>query len=353
MGDSVLPGGLQGSAISARGDEPWSEEEAARFNLMGASAPFLDAMRVLRRVASCDVTVLIRGETGTGKELAARAVHYLGARRNLPFIPVNCGAVPDHLVESELFGHTRGAFTDARESRPGVIGQADGGTLFLDEIEAMSPHLQVALLRFLQDREYRPVGGSSVLGADVRIVAASNVDLKKLSSSGGFRADLLYRFEVVTLDLPPLRERGDDVILLAQSFTERFCHQYGKPVKQIAPEARNALRQFSWPGNVRELENLIHRQVVLDDSPTLKVACILPPAKASDPRSPTRMSFRDAKERAIEDFERAYITALLNETNGNVSHAARLCGKERSRLGKLLKKYRLERSTFNASPARA
>jgi DNA-binding NtrC family response regulator len=316
----------------------------ARLNLVGDSPPFVACVKLICRIAACDATVLIQGETGTGKELAARAIHYLGARRSAPFIAVNCGALPESLVESELFGHARGAFTDAREARAGVVAQAEGGTLFLDEVEAMGPRAQVALLRFLQDHEYRPVGGTVVRGANVRVLASSNVDLDGMAARGVFRQDLLFRLDVLPVELPPLRERGDDVVLLAEAFLRRFSAEYRQPSKTLDAASIAWLRRHQWPGNVRELENLIHRQFLLFDSAVIRLA----PSDTAEPEH-AEVTFREAKARAIAEFERHYIVALLVRTGGNISLAARLAGKERSRLGKLVKKYGLDRQRFAVS----
>src|SRR5262249_52659390 len=269
----TAPGGrsARGSSRASEPDGPRSPVgDDALTNLVGASPAFLEAVELIRRVSTCDAAVLIQGETGTGKELAARAIHYLGSRRDAPFVPINCGAIPETLVESELFGHARGAFTDAREAHQGVIAQAEGGTLFLDEIEAMGARGQVALLRFLQDHEYRPVGGCP-RGANVRVVASSNVDLPALATQGGYRQDLLFRLTILVLELPPLRARGDDVVLLAETFVKRFCRQYRRPATALHPETSAQLRARDWPGNVRELENLIHRAVVLNDAAVLQL----------------------------------------------------------------------------------
>jgi len=323
-------------------------------NLVGNSPAFLEALELIRRSAACDATVLLQGETGTGKELAARAIHYLGARRKFPFVPVNCGALPDTLVENELFGHARGAFTDARDSRQGVIAQAQGGTLFLDEVEALSQKAQVALLRFLEDFEYRPLGGAEVHTADVRIIAAGNTDLAAAAKAGGFRRDLLFRLNVLPVDLPPLRARGRDVVRLAEMFLQRFARQYRRPPKSLHPEALERLLQYAWPGNVRELENVIHRELLMSDAPTIHMRCLTPCAGdcAGAPEALagtlTKASFQDAKARAIAQFERAYIIELLERTGGNISQAARISGKERSRLGKMLKKYGVERRAFSS-----
>src|SRR6266849_9855039 len=203
-----------------------SEGAFARLNMLGDAPVFKEALRIISRVATVDATVLIQGETGTGKELAARALHYLSHRRDFPFIPVNCGALPDNLLESELFGHERGAFTDAKRATRGLVAQAEGGTLFLDEVEAMTPRAQVVLLRFLQDHEYRPVGGRLVSNGDLRIVASSNVDLEELVRRSQFRRDLLFRFSIMSVTMPPLRERGRDVVLLAEHFLRGFAIQY-------------------------------------------------------------------------------------------------------------------------------
>jgi len=323
-------------------------EEFRHLNLIGESEAFQRVLRLVQRLAQCDATVLIHGETGTGKELVARAVHYLGSRRTSPFIAVNCGAIPDSLVESEFFGHTSGAFTDAKQARAGVVAQAQGGTLFLDEVDSLSARSQVSLLRFLQDYEYRPVGGSASKSANVRVVAATNADLEQLVAAGSYRRDLLYRLNVLSVHLPPLRERGDDVRLLAEAFLRRLSVRHGMPARTLHPDALAFLRTYAWPGNVRELENLIQREFLLSDDDQIRIA----PAGAAPggdldfPSMGTDDTFQQAKARAIAQFERAYIGELLERTRGNVSLAARLCGKERSRLGKLLKKYGLDRADF-------
>lgn len=327
-------------------------EDFARFNLIGRSPPFLAALGLVVKFAACNATVLIQGETGTGKELVARAIHYLSTRRDRQFIPINCATLPDSLVESELFGHVRGAFTDAREARTGLIAQADGGTLFLDEIEAISPRAQAALLRFLQNREYRPLGSARVQHADVRVLASSNADLKAMVEAGSFRSDLLFRLNVLAVQLPPLRSRAGDVALLADAFLSRLSAEYGQPVKTLAPAALPLLAAYPWPGNVRELENLMHREWLLSTGPVIAPAP--PSADAGDTESAAILfdqaapTFKAAKARAVAEFERAYMTGLLARTAGNLTLAARIAGKDRSDLGKLLKKHGLSRP---ASPA--
>lgn len=334
--------------------DPLSPDGAfARLNLIGESPAFRAVLALVHRMASCTATVLIQGETGTGKELIAGALHYLSDRRNGPFISINCGAIPDSLFEAELFGHVRGAFTDAREANQGLIAQAAGGTLFLDELEALCPRGQVALLRFLQNQEYRPVGGATIRNANVRVVGSTNALLGELAAKGAYRPDLWFRLSVLVVELPPLRSRGDDVILLARAFLDRLSRQYGRPTKTLHSASVGYLRAHPWPGNVRELENLMHREFLLSDDPEVRLPGSGQPPEQSAPAPPpgalTATRFREAKARAIAEFECAYVTELLKRANGNVSLAARLAGKERSRLGKLLRKYRLSGTAFRAS----
>jgi len=319
----------------------------ASLNLIGESPAFLRALSLIHRVSQCDAAVLIEGETGTGKELAARAIHYLSPRKSGPFVPINCGAIPESLVESELFGHTRGAFTDAKEAREGVIAQARAGTLLLDEVDTLSPRSQVALLRFLQDQEYRPVGGRTVQRADVRIIAATNSDLAALTDRGHYRQDLLFRLDLLKIKLPALRDRRDDVRLLADLFVSRFSQQYGT-AKTLHPDSCGVLSEYSWPGNVRELENAVHREFLLGDGPVLRIVPREAAAAASQPRheSLTTVGFRAAKAKMIAEFERTYLIELLSRADGNLTRAAKLSGKERSRLGKLVRKYGLTRAHF-------
>jgi DNA-binding NtrC family response regulator len=327
----------------------------AQLNLIGRSPAFLDAMEHIRRLVRCDATVLIEGETGTGKELVARAIHYLGAHADGPFVPVNCGALPDHLVENELFGHERGAYTDAKGSVLGAIGEAAGGTLFLDEVEALSPKTQAALLRFLQDREYRPLGGRRARRSDARVVAATNADLRALCDQRAFRADLFFRLEILSIVLPPLRDRAGDVEVLTSHFIEMYRQQYASGPLSLDPRSMPSLLAYPWPGNVRELENLVHRAVLMADGRQLLVQ---PGVASADGVAPTLLGnpeapdieggFAAAKARVIQTFERSYLTRLMAETNGNVTQAARLAAKERRALGKLLRKHGI---LSNRSPA--
>lgn len=335
-------------------DSAGKEDDLAhfkRYGLIGASTAFREVLRLITRVARYDAPVLIEGETGTGKELCARAIHYLGTRQGQPFIPVNCGALPDNLVENELFGHEKGAFTDAKQSQVGLVAQAQGGTLFLDEIETLSPKGQVALLRFLEDFEYRPLGGKGLRKADVRLIVAGNTELTLLVERGEFRRDLFYRLNVVTIDIPPLRERKDDIKLLAEAFVSQASVRYRLPLKALDLSSLAWMENHDWPGNVRELENVIHRAYVISDGACIRLAagdtvrCAL--ASGDEPKNDSvERDFNAAKARVIQEFEQAYLRQLLTETSGNVTVAAKRAGKERRALGKLLKKHGLDRSHY-------
>ncbi len=314
-------------------------------SLAGNSPAFRKAVAMMEKLATLDVPLLIEGETGTGKELAARAVHYQGMRHAGPFVAVNCGAFPDTLVESELFGHVRGAFTDARSDKAGLVETARSGSLFLDEVDSLSPKAQVTLLRFLQDFNYRPVGGRVEMKADVRVIAASNASLDALAQSGQFRLDLLYRLRVMSLRLPPLREREGDALLLAQLFFARCRDGHDCQAHVLDDESCDWFGRYPWPGNVRELESLIYREALMSDDEILRIeapiALRLERRSTPDRRIPEfeGVGLAAAKTRMIQQFERAYLDRLMNRAGGNVTRAARMAGKERRALGKLLKKY--------------
>lgn len=300
----------------------------------------------LRRYASCDVQVLIEGETGTGKELAAREIHYASARRDHPFVPVNCGALPDSLIENELFGHDRGAFTDAKGVQRGLIDYARGGTLFLDEVDTLSSKGQITLLRFLQDNEYRPVGGGAARVADTRIIAATNACLESRVAAGVFRRDLQYRLNALYVWLPPLRDRDGDVALLADHFLREVAVRLHGPPKYWSDAALQALVAYAWPGNVREMDNVALRAYMSADAAVITLADLIAAepafATASAPSrridQPT-LGFSAAKTHAIRKFEYDYLTQLMQQSCGNISAAARLSGTERRQLGKLLQKH--------------
>lgn len=308
-------------------------------HIVGASPAHAALLDQLKRIARSEAPTLIEGETGTGKELAARAVHYGGARRDGPFVPLNCGALPDALVESELFGHERGAFTDAREKRTGLVAEARGGTLFLDEVDALSAKAQVTLLRFLQDQRYRPVGTPREQRGDVRVIAAANRPLDALAAAGGFRSDLLYRLKILHVVVPPLRERADDIVRLADHFVARFAAQYRMPRKALHPDALEWLRRHRWPGNVRELENWIHRAFLMAPGDTIVLETAPPAATIAE--TADLESFAHAKAEAVRRFEHDYLCRALALGDGCVTRAARLAGKERRAFGKLLKKHGL------------
>jgi DNA-binding NtrC family response regulator len=317
--------------------------DALESNLLGSSPQFAHVLAQIRRIAKYDVTVLIGGETGTGKELGARAVHYLSARANRPFIPVNCGALAESLVESELFGHERGAFTDARQSAPGLISESEGGSLFLDEVDTLSLKAQAALLRFLQDGTYRRVGGTQMRRTNVRLIAASNANLEQLVETRQFRRDLLYRLMVMPLVMPPLRERGKDVAELAQAFLGRLNRQYhgDTPQKCFHPELLAKLEHYSWPGNVRELEHFIQREYLLCDGEVLNAGLPSDRLPANKTITTQNEGFKQAKAKTIAEFERSFVQAMLERAQGNISRAARMAGQDRSAFSKLVHKYRL------------
>ncbi|TCV94669.1 sigma-54 interacting transcriptional regulator [Luteibacter rhizovicinus] len=319
--------------------EPGREHDVDRPNLIGTSPAFLAALELIRKVAACTAPVLIEGETGTGKELAARAIHYMSARRNAPFVAVNCGAIPESLLESELYGHERGAYTDARDAAPGLIAQAHGGSLLLDEIETMSQRTQVVLLRFLQDQEYRAVGGRRTLHADTRIIASSNADLEAMTTQGQFRQDLFFRLNVLAFRLPSLRERPGDAALLADAFLRRLGQRYQRPDKLLHVETEAFLRDYAWPGNVRELENLIHREYLFSEDDVLHFTSPRREGIAARAPSAHAKTFKCAKAEVVARFERSYVTEVLSMAGGNVSLAARLAHKERSAFCRLIRKH--------------
>jgi two-component system, NtrC family, response regulator GlrR len=321
--------------------------------MVGKSIAFLKMTALIAKIADCDAPVLLEGETGTGKELVARAIHYQGKRRDQPFVPVNCGAIPDLLIENELFGHRKGAFTDARVDQPGLIAHARSGTLFLDEVDALSPKGQVTLLRFLQDQHYRPLGERREQATDVRIIAASNAGLGALAEAGQFRRDLLYRLKILFLEVPPLRERPGDSVLLAEHFARVGSQRFGKPSITLDPATLAWIETYAWPGNIRELENWVYRQVLLADDPVIHLNPI--DAPRGDRRRADRrrreldaLDYVTAKAKVLEDFEKQFLASVLAKAQGNVTAAAQLAGTERRYLGKLLKKRGLDKTHYHA-----
>jgi DNA-binding NtrC family response regulator len=326
--------------VTQRGDALVQKlkEEIGLKQLIGESPVFLDEVQRVPRFARCEATVLIAGESGTGKEIFARAIHYLSPRADRPFVPLNCGALPEHLVESEIFGHKRGAFTGAAMDQPGLIREAEGGTLFLDEIDGLTRAAQVKLLRFLQDGEYRSVGSQQIVHANIRVVAAGNADFSRIVREGKFREDLFYRLNVLALSLPPLRERRGDIILLAHHILETQAAHAGAPPKKLSLGALNLLLSHSWPGNVRELENVLTRAIVLSDRDTIEPADLnLPDAGGAE----TNPSFQATKSNVIRRFEHDFLETILRAHQGNITHAARAVKKNRRAFWQLLRKHGL------------
>lgn len=305
-----------------------------------------DIHNTIEKISPCDVTILISGESGTGKDLIARAVHYMGPRSGYPFIPVNCSAIPESLFENELFGHVKGAFTGARYQQSGLVKEAEGGTLFLDEIDAVSPYVQVKLLRLLQDKEYRLLGESIYHKANIRIMVATNRNLKRLMREGSFRDDLYYRLNIVRLYVRPLRERKEDIPLLVKHFIRKYCEEYDKGNKKISENAMNELIAYPWPGNIRELENIVQQAIIMSSVSVIDTADINLPT-VSDVSSGECEKFSDAKKRTIESFERNYLITLLQKHRGNVVNAAMIAGKSRTGLWNLIKKYNLSPKQFH------
>ena len=313
--------------------------------LVGDSNTFRQAVAKVELLAHSKAPVIISGETGSGKELLARAIHYQSVRRDKPFIPVNCGALPDDLFENELFGHSKGAYTSASTAERGLITEAEGGTLFLDEVDALSPAAQIKLLRFLQSGEYRPLGSSRALVADVRIIAATNIDLHRSVQLKLFREDLHYRLNVLSLMIPALRDRGTDVLALASHFLSKYAREHDRLTPRLSEEARRKLLNYSWPGNVRELEGVIQRAIVLQDSELLTPEDLELPS-INDGASSQPELFRLKKSLAIGQFERNFLAKLLATHSGNISQAAKAAGKDRRSFQRLLTKYGLNRKAF-------
>jgi two-component system response regulator HydG len=302
------------------------------FGLIGESEEMYKVYHAINKVRTTNATVLITGESGTGKELVARAIHYGGRTSKAPFVPVNCGGIPDSLLESELFGHVKGAFTGAMETRAGFFQTADGGTIFLDEISNTSLAMQAKLLRVLQEKEFYMVGSKKSHKVNVRVVAATNVDLMQLVRQGRFREDLYYRLNIVSIDLPPLRDRGDDVLLLTNFFLARYEKEAGRQSMKFTPKALRALKEYAWPGNVRELQNLVHRLVIMSDDDIIDVPDLPESFRYSASRS-------KGLNRRLEDVERDYILDVFAANSQNISRTAETLGIDRKTLRERLRKY--------------
>jgi two-component system response regulator GlrR len=320
---------------TVQGDETWMAGVVFRSSRMA------ELMAEARMVAASDASVLIRGESGTGKEVLARAIHRASPRAKGPFVAINCGAIPEQLLESELFGHAKGAFTGAGASRVGLFQAANGGTLFLDEIGDMPLALQVKLLRVLQERVVRPVGTTRAEPVDVRLLSATHRDLDAAMAQGQFREDLYYRLDVVSLNLPRLDERREDIPLLAAHFVQLLAGKYGKPVNGFAPEALEALATASWPGNVRQLFNVVEQSCALTSTPLIPLALV---QRALRVPAMDALTYADAKQR----FERNYLVQLLKLTDGNVADAARIAERNRTEFYRLLQKHDLTPAMFRS-----
>ncbi len=317
------------------------KEKLGLTQLVGESPAFRDAVRKIPRLAQCDAGVLIAGETGTGKEMCARAIHYLSPRAAHSFVAVNCGAIPTELIENELFGHERGAFTGANRAQPGLIREADGGSLFLDEIDSLLPAAQVKLLRLLQEGEYRALGSSKSIKANVRIIAATNADVGEALKTGKLRLDLFYRLNVLPLALPPLRDRREDIPRLARYFLARHVAAFHSTVTGFTDAALERLACRAWPGNIRELENLVVRAAVLAEHELIGVDDLGESEAIAPPRAP---SLREAKAK----FERDFIEDLLRTHHGNITTAARAAHKDRRSFWELIRKHKIDAGLFKS-----
>jgi two-component system response regulator GlrR len=340
-GKQLLDTIAEALALGALPEGDDGQDPAWRQAIVSRSACMAELLAEARLVAGSDASVLIRGDSGTGKELLAQAIHKASPRAGRPFVAVNCGAIPENLLESELFGHVKGAFTGAVSHQRGLFQAADGGTLFLDEIGDMPAALQVKLLRVLQERQVRPVGASAQIPVDVRIVSATHRDLDAALADGPFREDLYYRLAVVTLTLPTLAERREDIALLAQHFLARLARKAGKPVNGFAPEALKALAAAPWPGNVRQLHNVVEQVTALTTTPLVSLALV---QRALRVPGVEVLSYAQARQR----FERDYLVGLLKLTDGNVADAARLAERNRTEFYRLLQKHGLTPGQFRA-----
>ena len=319
------------------------KEKLGLKQMVGESPIFLEETKNIPMVAKCDASVLISGETGTGKEMCARAIHYLGPRANKPFIPFNCGAIPADLMENELFGHVQGAFTGASTPQPGLIREADAGTLFLDDVDCLPLLSQVKLLRFLQEKEYRQLGSAKMCQADVRVIAATNTDLEAAVEEGKLRQDLYYRLNVIPITLPALRDRREDIPLIARHFLNKYANDFKKHITGFASDAMKILLLYDWPGNVRELENVVERAVLFSEHKFIREIDIMLPSKKA---ATCQMSFKEAKANVVNKFERTYIEKLLLSYKGNISKSAQAAQKNRRAFWQLIRKHQIDVQTF-------
>ncbi|MFN0248996.1 MAG: sigma-54 interaction domain-containing protein [Kofleriaceae bacterium] len=332
------------AAVDVRGDKRRPRKSDV---LIGTGPWIKELYDRIAMVASTDVTVAIFGESGTGKELVARTIHNTSPRHDAPFVVVNCAAIPEALLEDELFGHVRGAFTDATRDRDGLLAAADTGTLFLDEIGELPMSLQSKLLRVLQSQEFRRIGDDQDRRVDVRIITATNRDLDQLVASGNFRQDLYYRINVFPMHLPPLRERPEDIAILVHHFLLKYRARLGKPIDTIAPDALAKFSAYDYPGNVRELENKVHQAMVVASGPAVEASDVaIRMTRAATGRIDIDRPFRELKQEVIDSFERSYLTELLRVHQGNLAAAARAAGMDRKNLWALVERHGLDRDQF-------
>ncbi len=338
------------------------KREFALGQILGNSKAIKNLKENLIKISSCNANVLITGESGTGKELVARAIHYLSDRKGKPFIPVNCGAIPGNLFENELFGHSKGAYTDASIQQYGLVKEAEGGTLFLDEIGTINPFIQTKLLRLIQESEYRPLGYSKSIKANIRLLAATNIDLHHLVEKNTFREDLFYRLNVVPFHIPPLRERKEDIPILIKHFVKKYSREYNKTIIEIPLVAMNVLVSYSWPGNIRELENKVQQIVVMSTSSVISAKDIqlttrepiskelvienINAVKEKIINQSEIESFNVAKKKVNDLFEKTYLTQLLSVYKGDMVSASKKAGKSRTAFWNLLKKQNLSPRQF-------
>ena len=315
-------------------------------NMIGRSRAMQEVFTLIEKVAGTDSTVLITGESGTGKEMAARAIHYQSGRRDNPFVSINCAALPESLLESELFGHVKGAFTGAGVDKKGMFEAAQRGTLFLDEVAEMSPWTQVKLLRALQERRIRRVGGTDEIAVDVRIIAATNQDLKQRIQEGKFREELFYRLNVITIDMPPLRRRVEDIPVLVSHFVQKYCEKMSKKIKRLTPEVVGLLEAYPWPGNIRELENVIERMVAIEDRETITASCLPPEILSPQKKMETQVLFSPdfSLTGYLDDITKKYLNQALAASGGSIQKAAALLGLSYRTMRYLMGKYGVSRS---------
>lgn len=320
-------------------------------DLVGKSAVMQRVFETIRMVANTEFTVLITGESGTGKDLTARAIHALSARSEGPYVPVNCPTVPEHILESELFGYKKGAFTHATQNKIGLFQEADKGTLFLDEIGDVSPAIQTKLLRVIQEKEIKPLGDNRTISVDVRIISSTNHNLREKIREGTFREDFFYRLNVLPITLPPLRERREDIPLIADHILAKHCRKLSKPLKTLSPKLMELLVERPWEGNVRELENVIIQGILFSGGEEIQprdigIERLSGTGDCPEEETLLDLPYRDAKERNLQRFNNAYIGRLLAETGGNVTQAARKCGLERQSLQQIMRRYRILADRF-------